>query len=355
MSAFMESDAASIQHVQEVINSEKFTCVIVWAKFKRGSDRLVADIKGNVSLMANDQLNFISLCIDDDSTDATDSVEDVILHLNNKYSAQSRDIPSLNIYKCGAWLKSVTNFDLKASNSDFISEQISNIISGGGNSGCCGGGNSGCCGGGAVNSSCCSDGPNDINSAEQLQYVTKSYAGTIGGGSSCCVSVDSGLMGYTANDLIIAGGANLGVGCGNPHLIAKLQKGERVLDLGSGAGIDCFLAGETVGPTGSVIGVDMTPDMIFAARKAAAERKVNHVSFRLGEIEHLPLADSSVDAVLSNCVVNLSPDKGQVMREMFRVLAPNGRVAISDVLLREKESKEQELPEHLRSMESLAC
>lgn len=145
-------------------------------------------------------------------------------------------------------------------------------------------------------------------------------------------------IGYSGQDLVhTPDGANMGLSCGNPTAIAALRPGEVVVDLGAGGGFDCFVAGPRVGAAGRVIGIDMTPDMVSRARKNAAEYRaqsgLDNVEFRLGEIEHLPVADASVDVVISNCVLNLSPDKPQVWREIARVLRPGGRVAVSDLAL----------------------
>ncbi|MBN1384130.1 MAG: arsenite methyltransferase [Elusimicrobia bacterium] len=196
------------------------------------------------------------------------------------------------------------------------------------------------------------------------QKIREGYAKIVKENSSCCCGPATSCcrsesaaeisknLGYTDKEISgIPDGANLGLGCGNPTALASLKKGEIVLDLGSGAGFDCFLAANRVGETGKIIGVDMTPEMVQRASVNARKNGYRNVEFLLGEIEKLPVADSSIDVIISNCVINLSPDKETVFKEAFRVLKAGGRILVSDIVLL------KELPEKVKDSSEayIAC
>ncbi|KZL91935.1 arsenite methyltransferase [Clostridium magnum] len=210
-----------------------------------------------------------------------------------------------------------------------------------------------------------------LSKKEEIRgHIRKRYAGVAlnaskgcGCGSGCCggdqntldynpkyIEEVSSKIGYTESDLVnVPEEANMGLGCGNPIAIAGLKEGEVVLDLGSGGGFDCFLARRQVGESGYVIGVDMTPEMIQLSRKNVEKSEYTNVEFRLGEIEHLPIRDTSIDVIISNCVINLSLDKEQVFREAYRVLKSGGRLSISDVMATAK------VPENIKQDLAMVC
>ena len=192
----------------------------------------------------------------------------------------------------------------------------------------------------------------DITNGDLKNIVRDSYKkiATKESDFSCCGEDISKSIGYSNEDMdTVPKDSNLGLGCGNPHLIANISEGETVLDLGSGAGFDCFLASKKVGDKGLVIGVDMTPEMLSEARNNAIKSNYKNIDFRLGEIENLPVADSIVDIIISNCVINLSPNKQRVYDEAYRVLKTGGRLSISDIVLM------KDLTQEMKQDEKLYC
>ncbi|MFH1347003.1 MAG: arsenite methyltransferase [Spirochaetota bacterium] len=189
---------------------------------------------------------------------------------------------------------------------------------------------------------------------EIKQIIKEKYTEIARGNTSCgcsrgCNQNISKSIGYSEKDLKIAGKGNLGLGCGNPTGFGKIKEGDTVLDLGSGAGMDCFLAAEKVGRNGKVIGIDMTEEMVAMAKFNARKQKIENVEFLLGEIEKLPLKDNSVDIIITNCVINLTPDKTKAFKESYRVLKDGGKIYLSDIVLLNELSEEQKNDKNLLS------
>eukprot|EP00548_Thalassiothrix_antarctica_P007473 CAMPEP_0194147158 /NCGR_PEP_ID=MMETSP0152-20130528/22555_1 /TAXON_ID=1049557 /ORGANISM="Thalassiothrix antarctica, Strain L6-D1" /LENGTH=370 /DNA_ID=CAMNT_0038847855 /DNA_START=16 /DNA_END=1129 /DNA_ORIENTATION=- len=328
-------DDITIEKIRSLINKASLTTVVAVASFVPKCEQLMSDLgKLNGSIIVL-------------KTDESDELEEVAIELGLK------NIPSYQIYTKGVLTTS------SKEGSEVTVDSIQQSLEKAATS-CCPPSSSNCAPSNNSAVACCpnpnADQPSEA--ADILKLVSTSYANTVNKNpGGCCVSEDPNLNAYDMEELIKAGAkeANLGLGCGNPLTFSKLQEGETVVDLGSGAGIDCFLASQKVGASGKVIGIDMTPDMLSTARANAKKRlqgdpnRNDNVQFRLGEIEYLPVADNVADCVISNCVINLSPDKPQVFTEIFRILKKGGRIAISDVVNR----PDVEIPIHLKTAEAL--
>lgn len=359
MEVVILDDETSPQKVHDLLKSFPLCAVVAVASFAPQCKALLKELESMPSQEAGGCCGGTSYKIVIVKTDASDDLEEIAVELG------LNDVPSFQIYKNGTLVSASPEGSVVTAEAVRLALDKASSSS---SSSCCPVPSSSCCPAPPSSSvACCPSGSSNqqapVDPSEVLRLVATSYANTVNkSAGGCCVSSDPNLNAYNTEELLKAGAAdaNLGLGCGNPMTFANIQKGETIVDLGSGAGIDCFLASHKVGPSGKVIGVDMTPDMIHTARQNAQKRlkevngtqRYNNVQFRLGEIEYLPIPDNEADCIISNCVINLSPDKPQVFREIFRVLkSGGGRIAISDVVNR----PEKEIPDHLRTAEGLAC
>jgi len=340
MTSFVEvvGDKSTVEDVKSLFSGDGITLIIAVASFDKKCKPILDEIKSSLEKDCKSSSggccggvavkNVLVL-----QTDESDELEEIAIDLG------LNSIPSFQIYHNGKLVSASGDDDVVTYSAIRAALDEASSTANGPSSSCCPTDQTACC-------------PEPTDQNDILKLVSTSYANTVNKTQSCCVSVDSTLNGYSADDLLKAGtDANLGLGCGNPLSFANLKNGETVVDLGSGAGIDCFIASDKVGPSGQVIGIDMTPDMIHTARTNAKKQKAKNVQFRLGEIEYLPVADNSVDCVISNCVINLSPDKPQVFQDIHRILVDGGRIAISDVVTRPQKI----IPEELKTAEALAC
>lgn len=305
------AQVTDIQSLRDALHRES-GCVLVLVTAEGQQQWDVTDLapqKGLTTVANCDELKVVQLCVDHGEPAQAAATE------------FNMTAPSAHFFRNGTKLADVTG---ATATPDSIQAMVSEAIS--------------------------TEIPEDVDEARE--GIRNAYAAVATGAGGCCGTdrPDSLLLGYSPAELAKAAAGDVGQGCGNPLSFANLQLGEVVVDLGSGGGLDCMIAGTQVGPTGSAIGVDMTPEMLARARTSAKDAGHTNVHFRLGEIEHLPIPDNSVDCVISNCVINLSSDKQQVLKEIWRVLKPGGRVAIADVVTREAA-----MPEHLRTAEALAC